>query len=216
MEGLLGRKVGMTRVFDDLGNAIPVTVLEAGPCTVIQVKTKKKEGYEAVQLGFMEKKPAKTTNPLRGHFQKAGVPPKTVLCEFRMKDVSDVDIGTEVKVDLFSPKEKADVTATTKGKGFTGVVKAYGFRGGSRASHGGSSYKRAPGSIGQSANPSRVFKGKRLPRRIGGKRKTVLNLEIVQVIPERNLLLVKGAVPGPNGGIVIVRKSKRFARSAAS
>ena len=215
MQGLLGRKVGMTRVFDDLGNAIPVTVLEAGPCSVVQVKTREKEGYGAVQLGFMDKKPEKTTKPLRGHFQKAGISPKGVLYEFRMTNVSGVSPGTEVKVDLFSPGEKTDVTATTKGKGFTGVVKAYGFRGASRGSHGGASYKRAPGSLGQSASPSRVFKGKRLPKRIGGTRKTVLNLEIVKVIPERNLLLVKGAVPGPNGGIVIVKKSKRGARSVA-
>lgn len=216
MEGLLGRKVGMTRVFDDLGNAIPVTVLEAGPCAVVQVKTKDREGYEAVQLGFMDKKSEKTTKPMSGHFKKAGVSPKAILYEFRMKDVSGITQGAEVKVDLFSPGERTDVTATTKGKGFTGVVKAYGFRGGSRGSHGGSSYKRAPGSVGQSASPSRVFKGKRLPKRIGGKQKTVLNLEIVRVIPERNLLLVKGAVPGPNGGIVIVKKSKRNARSVAS
>jgi large subunit ribosomal protein L3 len=209
MEGLIGRKIGMTRIFDDVGNTVPVTVLEAGPCTVIQVKTKKRDGYEAVQLGFSNTKVDKLTKPQNGHLKKAGVSPKAVLCELRLPDVSDVTPGTEVTVDLFSVGEKANVTARTKGKGFTGTVKAYGFRGGSTGSHGGSTYHRAPGSLGQSASPSRVFKGKRLPRRIGGSRKTVLNLEVVQVIPEKNLLLVKGAVPGPNGGIIIVKKSQR-------
>ena len=216
MEGLIGRKIGMTRVFDDLGNAVPVTVLEVGPCTVVQVKTKKREGYEAVQLGYEERKETRITKPMKGHYQKVGLSPKAVLHEFRTQDVSGFTPGTEIKVDLFTPGEKADVTATTKGKGFTGVVKAYGFRGGSTRSHGGSTYHRAPGSLGQSAFPSRVFKGKRLPRRIGGNQKTVLNLDIVQVISERNLLFVKGAVPGANGGIIFVRKSKRRTAAFAS
>ncbi|UCE18183.1 MAG: 50S ribosomal protein L3 [Gemmatimonadota bacterium] len=208
MVGLIGRKIGMTRIFNSVGNVLPVTVIEAGPCPVVQVKTQERDGYTAVQLGYVDKKVARTPKPLRGHFQKASLPPQTVLSEFRMKDVSTMSVGTKVSVDLFSPGERADVTAMTKGKGFTGVVKAYGFRGGSRGSHGGSSYKRAPGSIGQSANPSRVFKGKKLPRRIGGQRKTILNLEVVQVIPERNTIILKGAVPGPNGGIVLLKKSK--------
>ena len=205
--GIIGRKVGMTRIFDDVGNVLPVTVIEAGPCSVIQIKNQEKDGYTAVQLGYLDKKTTRTPKPLQGHFQKASVPPKAVLSEFRMKDVSDISVGMEVTAGIFSPGERADVTATTKGKGFTGVVKAYGFRGGSRASHGGSSYKRAPGSIGQSASPSRVFKGKKLPRRIGGDRRTILNLEVVQVVPERNTIIVKGAVPGPNGGIVLLKKS---------
>ena len=208
MEGIIGRKVGMTRVFDGIGNVIPVTVIEAGPCRVVQIKTEKKDGYTAVQLGYLAAKEKRTNRPLRGHFQKASVPPQTVLREFRMKDVSKISLGMEVKADIFSPGELADVTATTKGKGFTGVVKAYGFRGGSTGSHGGSSYKRAPGSLGQSAYPSRVFKGKRLPKRVGGNQKTVLKLEVVNVIPERNAILIKGAVPGPNGGIVMLKKRK--------
>ena len=216
MEGLIGRKIGMTRLFDDLGNAVPVTVLEAGPCTVVQVKTKAKDGYEAVQLGFLDERGSRLTKPQRGHFQKAGISPKAVLHELRMKDVSGITPGAEIKVDVFSPGERADVTAQTKGKGFTGTVKAYGFRGGSTGSHGGSTYHRAPGSLGQSSFPSRVFKGKRLPRRMGGSQKTVLNLEVVRVSPERNLLLIKGAVPGPNGGIVVVRKSKRRSMAFAT
>jgi large subunit ribosomal protein L3 len=215
MEGLLGRKVGMTRIYDDQGNAIPVTVLETGPCTVVQVKTVDREGYTSVQLGFLDRKESRTTSPLRGHFKKAGVSPKAVLHEFRLKDVSAITAGMEMKVDLFSPGERADVTSTTKGKGFAGAVKAHGFRGGSTKSHGGSTYHRAPGSLGQSSFPSRVYKGKRMARRLGGQQKTVLNLRIVKVIPERNLLMVRGAVPGPNGGIVIVKKSKRLAGSAA-
>ncbi|MFQ6094309.1 MAG: 50S ribosomal protein L3 [bacterium] len=209
MDGVIGRKIGMTRVFDDLGNAVPVTVIEAGPCAVVQVKTEERDGYTAVQLGFLDKKAERITKPLKGHFRKASVPPKAVLREFRVEDVSGIRPGMEVKVDIFSPGERADVTGTTKGKGFTGVVKAYGFRGGSTGSHGGSTYHRAPGSLGQSSFPSRVFKGKRLPGRIGSSQRTVLNLEVIRVIPERNTVLVKGAVPGPNGGIVLVRKSKR-------
>lgn len=215
MEGVIGRKIGMTRIFDDVGNVVPVTVIEAGPCAVVQVKTREKDGYDAVQMGFLDKKEARTSRPLKGHFQRASVSPKAVLREFRMKDVSDITPGKEVKVDIFSPGERADVTAMTKGKGFTGVVKAYGFRGGSTGSHGGSTYHRAPGSLGQSSYPSRVFKGKRLPKRIGGSQRTVLNLEVVRVIPERNTILVKGAVPGPKGGIVVVKKSTHRSMSFA-
>jgi len=209
IKGLIGRKIGMTRVFDDLGNAVPVTVIEAGPCAVVQVKTKERDGYTAVQLGFGDKKTARVARPLRGHFQKAAIAPKQIVREFRMSDVSHIAPGMEVKADIFSPGERADVTATTKGKGFTGVVKAYGFRGGSTRSHGGSTYHRAPGSLGQSSFPSRVFKGKRLPGRTGGRRKTVSNLTVIEVIPERNTILVKGAVPGPRGEFVVMRKSKR-------
>jgi large subunit ribosomal protein L3 len=208
MEGIIGRKVGMTRVFDDIGNVIPVTVIEAGPCSVVQIKTRKKDGYDAVQLGYLEKKAARTPKPLQGHFKKASLAPRAVLTEFRINDVSNVSVGMEVKADIFSPGERTHVSAKTKGKGFTGVVKAYGFRGGSTGSHGGSTYQRAPGSLGQSAFPSRVFKGKRLPKRLGGNWRTVLNLEVVRVVPERNTIIVKGAVPGPNGGIVLLRKSK--------
>jgi len=205
VEGLIGRKLGMTQIFDEEGNVVPVTVIQAGPCTVVQKKTEEKDGYTAVQLGFEEeKKLKKVTKPLEGHFQKSGLPPFKVLREFKIDESAEIKEGDQFSVDIFQPGEKVDVVGTSKGKGFAGVVKRWGFRGG-KASH-GSMFHRAPGSIGASAFPSRVFKGKKLPGHMGHRRVTVKNLTVVRADKERNLLLVKGAVPGANGGLLLIRK----------
>jgi len=205
VEGLIGRKLGMTQIFDEEGNVVPVTVIQAGPCTVVQKKTKEKDGYTAVQLGFEEeKKLKKVTKPLEGHFQKSGLPPFKVLREFKFDETAEIKEGDQFSVDIFQPGEKVDVVGTSKGKGFAGVVKRWGFRGG-KASH-GSMFHRAPGSIGASAFPSRVFKGKKLPGHMGHRRVTVKNLTVVRADKERNLLLVKGAVPGANGGLLLIRR----------
>lgn len=205
VKGLIGRKVGMTQIFDEEGNVVPVTVIQAGPCTVVQKKTKEKDGYIAVQLGFEEeKKLKKVTKPLEGHFQKSGLPPFKVLREFKFDESTEIKEGDQFSVDIFRPGEKVDVIGTSKGKGFAGVVKRWGFRGG-KASH-GSMFHRAPGSIGASAFPSRVFKGKKLPGHMGHRRVTVKNLTVVRADKERNLLLVKGAVPGAKGGLLLIRK----------
>lgn len=205
IEGLIGRKIGMTQTFDDEGNVIPVTVIKAGPCTVVQKKTADRDGYEAVQLGFVEetgvRKPGKATV---GHFQKAGVPPTRLLREFRFSAASGLKEGDQVLVDIFQPGEMVHVTGTSKGKGFQGVVTRHHFRGG-RATH-GSMFHRAPGSIGASSYPSRVMKGTRMGGRLGDDRVTVRNLVVVEADKENNLLLVRGAVPGPRGGYVLIRK----------
>lgn len=204
--GLIGRKIGMTRVFDEEGRDIPVTVIEAGPCYVTQIKTPEKEGYAAVQLGFREKKEKRVTKPLLGHFRKAGVPPTYLLREFRDFDGwESLKLGDKVTVDIFSPGDLVDITGRSKGRGFAGVVKRHGFRGGPRT-HGQSDRLRAPGSIGASSFPSRVFKGTRMAGRMGNRRVTVRNLEVVKVYPEKNLLLVKGAVPGARNGYLEIKK----------
>jgi large subunit ribosomal protein L3 len=208
MEGILARKVGMTQIFGDEGELVPVTVLEAGPCLVVQRKTAESDGYEAIQIGLVEKRPPrKVTQPMRGHFDKAGVAPMRRVEELRVEPESPFQPGDEIRASLFAKDDYVDVVATSKGKGFQGVVKRHGF-GGGKASH-GSMFHRAPGSIGNSAFPSRVYPGRRLPGRMGGKRVTVKNLKVVQVDEERHLILVAGAVPGANGGYVAVRRAKR-------
>ena len=206
--GILGKKIGMTQFFDEAGRVVPVTVLQAGPCVVVQRKSAAKDGYDAVQLGLVDFRREKLVNkPARGHFAKADVAPMRHLREFRLEDGAEgFQPGDRVLAEEFRPKQKVDVTGVSKGKGFQGVVKRHNFRGG-RATH-GSMFHRAPGSIGQSASPSRVFKGVRLPGRMGGKRVTVRGLEIVEVQPDENVIMVRGAVPGARGGLVAIRRAR--------
>ena len=208
MKGIIGKKLGMTTVFGEDGQSLPVTLIEAGPCKVIQVKTPDRDGYKALQLGFEPVKEKRVNKPLLGHFKRAGTGPFRVLREFRDWGEGELEVGAEVKVDIFSPGELVDVIGISKGKGFTGVVKRHGFRGGPKT-HGQSDRYRAPGSIGASSNPSRVFKGTRMAGRVGGGRVTVRNLELVKVDAQRNLLAIKGSLPGPPQGYLIVRKTKR-------
>lgn len=209
VNGIIGRKVGMTQIFEETGKAIPVTVIEAGPCPIVQLKTQERDGYQAVQLGFGKRKENKFNSPERGHFAKADVPPTQVLREFRVESLDGMTVGDTIDASLFSEGELVDVTGTSKGRGFTGVVKRWGFKGG-RKSHGGEQDLRRPGSIGASATPSRVFKGKRMPGRYGAKRHTIQNLQVIQADPERNLLVVKGAIPGPPNGLLLIRKAVKF------
>jgi large subunit ribosomal protein L3 len=208
VKGIIGKKLGMTTVFGEDGQSLPVTLIEAGPCKVMQVKTPDRDGYDALQLVFEPVKEKRVNKPLLGHFKRAGTGPFQVLREFRDWGKGELKVGAEVKVDIFSPGELVDVIGISKGKGFTGVVKRYGFRGGPKT-HGQSDRYRAPGSIGASSNPSRVFKGTRMAGRVGGGRVTVRNLELVKVDAQRNLLAIKGSLPGPPQGYLIVRKTKR-------
>ena len=215
--GLLGRKLGMTQIFDEEGRAVPVTVIQAGPCVVVQTRTEERDGYRAVQVGFGEIKPKRVNKPMAGHFRKAGVQPVRVLREFRLDDAGDEplpEVGQQLTVELFKAGEYVDVTGTSKGKGFLGPVARHGF-GRGPMSH-GSKYHRGPGSLAPSTFPGRVFKGRKMAGRAGGERVTVRGLQVVRVDPERNLLLIKGAVPGPRGGIVAIRKTNvpRKARQA--
>lgn len=208
VNGILGIKLGMTQVFAEDGTVVPCTVLQAGPCVVVQKRTREKDGYEAVQLGLVEfVKPQRINRPMSGHFKKADLPPMRFLREIRLS-ASDEDtrVGDRVLVDRFAVGEFVDVTGVSKGKGFQGGVKRWHYRGGD-ATH-GSMFHRAPGSIGASSFPSRVWKGQHFPGHMGHQRVTVRNLEIVKIDPEENLLLVRGAVPGPNGGYLVIRKSK--------
>ncbi|MBI5167394.1 MAG: 50S ribosomal protein L3 [candidate division NC10 bacterium] len=202
--GLLGKKIGMTQVFGEGGKAIPVTVVEAGPCPVVQRKTKENDGYEAIQIGFLTAKPKKISKPLKGHFEKAGVPYSRHLREIRLDQPADFQVGQVLTVSLFAVGDHVQVTGTSIGKGFQGGVKRWGYKGGPE-SH-GSMFHRAPGSIGASSFPSRVFKGHHMPGRMGGAQVTTKGLEVVKVDPARNLLLIKGAVPGPPGGLLTVKK----------
>ena len=201
--GIIGKKLGMTQVFDAEGKVIPVTVIEAGPCTVIQRKTANSDGYDAVQIGFAQKKAHRVGKPLLGHFRKAGKGAFGALKEVRVGSESALDVGQEIKVDIFREGDFVDVTGQTKGRGFTGVVKRWNFKGG-RATH-GSMFHRAPGSIGASAWPSRVIKNMKMGGQYGDERVTVLNLKVVGVQPDRNILLVRGAVPGARNSLVFVR-----------
>ncbi|MDR1757247.1 MAG: 50S ribosomal protein L3 [Culturomica sp.] len=205
MPGLIGKKVGMTSVFSAEGKSIPCTVIECGPCVVTQVKTMETDGYEALQLGFDEKKEKHTTKPLSGHFKKAGTTPKRKLVEFSGFE-TEHKLGDLIDVTLFEGTGFVDVVGTSKGKGFQGVVKRHGFSGVGEATHGQDDRQRAPGSIGACSTPSRVFKGMRMAGRTGGDRVTVSNLQVLKVIPENNLLLVKGSVPGTKGSYVIIEK----------
>lgn len=203
--GLIGRKLGMTRVFAEDGRWIPVTVLMAGPCAVVQRKTSETDGYEAVQLGFGERRDRRCTKPELGHFKKAGVTPQQIVREFRVDAANELKAGDHVLADIFQPGERIDVTGTSKGKGFQGVQKRHSFKGGP-GTH-GSNFHRAPGSVGQSADPSKIIKGKRMPGHMGAERITTQNIEVVSVDVEKNLMLVRGAVPGGNGGYVLLRKT---------
>jgi large subunit ribosomal protein L3 len=207
VEGLIGKKVGMTQLFQDNGVVTPVTVIEAGPCVVVQRKTVERDGYEAVQLGLVDARAAKRANkPMRGHHEKSGVPPTRLLREFRLLAESELKPGDPVSVGIFQEAGKVDVIGTSKGKGFQGVMKRHGFHGG-RATH-GSMHHRAPGSIGQSATPSKVLRGMKAPGHMGSRRVTVKNLAIIRVDAEKNLLLVRGAVPGGRGTTLLIRRSK--------
>jgi large subunit ribosomal protein L3 len=204
-EALIGRKVGMTQIFADDGNQIPVTVVKAGPCTIVGIRKKETHGYDALQLGFEPVK-KNVSKPRAGHFKKANVEPTRILREVRLDKVEKpYEVGQALTVELFAPGEIVDVVGVTKGRGFQGGVKRHHWRGG-EASH-GSMFHRAPGSIGASSDPSRVWPGHKLPGRMGGVQRTTLNVSVVRVMPEQNLILIRGAVPGANGSLVLVRKS---------
>ena len=205
MPGLLGKKIGMISVFSAEGKNIPCTVIEAGPCAVTQVKTIEKDGYEAVQVGFQDQKESRVSQPLLGHFQKAGVAPKKHLAEFKNFDAA-LNVGDVVTVDLFADAAYVTVIGTSKGRGFQGVVKCHGFGGVGQATHGQHNRARKPGSIGACSYPAKVFKGLRMGGQMGNARVTTHNLQVLKVIPEHNLLVIKGSVPGYNGSIVIVEK----------
>jgi large subunit ribosomal protein L3 len=205
--GILGAKLGMTQVWDN-NRVVPVTVVQAGPCVVTQVRTPDKDGYHAVQLAYGAIDPRKVNKPEAGHFARAGVAPRRHLVELRTVDASEYTLGQEVTVEVFRPGQYVDVTGRTKGKGFAGVMKRHGFHG-LGASHGVERKHRSPGAIGGCATPSRVFKGMRMPGRMGGGRYTAQNLTVQAVDPEQNLLLIKGAVPGPKGGLVLVRSAAK-------
>lgn len=204
-KAMIGRKIGMTQIFDEKARVIPVTVIEAGPCVVSQVKSNETDGYNAVQLGFGDVKESKVNKPVKGHFAKAKLPLKKYLREFRMDSVEDVKVGDEFKADLFQAGDKIDIQGTSKGKGFQGVIKRHGQ---SRGPMGhGSMYHRRPGSMGSTSTPGRVFKGKKLPGHMGAKTITIQNLEVVSVDLDKNVILVKGSVPGANGSILKIKTS---------
>ena len=203
-KAILGKKVGMTQIFDEKGKVIPVTVIEAGPCTVVQIKSIENDGYQAVQLGFGEVKEKKLIKPKKGHFAKAKLTPKKVLREFRLDEIN-YNVGDELKADIFTEGEKLDITGITKGKGFQGVIKRHGQ---SRGPMGhGSMYHRRPGSMGSTSTPGRVFKGKKLPGHMGVEKVTIQNLEVIRVDLDKNVILVKGSVPGNKGSILKIRNS---------
>ncbi len=206
--GLLGRKVGMTQIYQENGAVVPITVLECGPCTVLQVRTPDKDGYHAWQLGFADKKRKKATQAERGHAKKVGGEPKRFVREVRQNGPTEVNAGQILTVELFSPINHVDVTGTSKGRGYAGVIKRHGFHG-LRATHGVKRMHRHPGSSGPSADPARTQKGIRKPGQFGNAQVTVRNLEVVRIDLENNLLLIKGAVPGPNGGFITVRQTNR-------
>jgi len=207
LKGLIGKKVGMTQIFDEAGAAIPVTLIEAGPCYVTQVRQQERDGYSAVQLGFDEVKPKRLSGGQLGHLKRNNLPPLRFLCEFRSKE-PEVAEGDKVTVDVFQVGEQVDVIGTSKGRGFAGAVKRYGFRGGPKT-HGQSDRQRAPGSRGSGTTPGRVYKGARGPGHMGNKRITAPNLAVVLVDPERNLLGVRGSVPGARGGVVFIKEARK-------
>ena len=205
-KAIVGKKIGMTQIFDATGKVIPVTVIEAGPCPVVQKKTVEIDGYEAVQVGFGEKKEKLSNKPEMGHFKKAGVSVRKVLKELRLADISALNVGDEIKCDVFAEGDRVDVTGTSKGKGYAGVIKRWGTHR-LKETHGTGPVHRHPGSMGACSTPSRVMKGKKLPGHLGAERVTVQNLDVVRIDTERNLILVKGAVPGPRGGIVTIKNT---------
>ena len=207
MSGLIGKKIGMTSIYDASGKIVPCTVIEAGPCVVTQVKTVEKDGYSAIQLGYDEKKEKNTTKPLKGHFAKAGTTPKKILHEFtRFEEGHKKNFGEVLDVTVFEEGEFVDVSGTSKGKGFQGVVKRHGFGGVGDATHGQHNRLRAPGSMGASSYPSRVFKGMRMAGQMGNVKVKVINLQILKIVKEKNLLLVKGSVPGANGSYLSIER----------
>lgn len=205
-KGIIGKKIGMTQVFDEKGKVIPVTVVEAGPCVVSQKKTVENDGYAAIQIGYGDLKAHKVNKPMKGHFAKGDVAPKRTLREFRMDNTDAFNVGDLIKADTFAAGDKVDVTGTSKGKGYAGVVKRWSF-GRLKESHGSGPVARHGGSIGMCSDPSRVFKGRKMAGHMGAEKVTVQNLTVVKVDAENNLIAVKGAIPGPNGGIVIIRDS---------
>jgi len=204
-KGILGRKLGMTQIFDENGKIIPVTVIEAGPCVVVQKKTVEKDGYDAIQVGFDDIREKLANKPKKGHFAKAGASLKRFVKEFRLEDTSSYEVGQEIKADVFAAGEKIDVSGVSKGKGFQGTIKRWNAHRGPM-SH-GSKFHRAVGSMGASSSPSRTFKNKKLPGHMGNVNTTVLNLQVAKVMPEKNIILIKGGVPGPNKGFVVIRNS---------
>lgn len=202
-KGLIGKKIGMTQLFDESGKVIPVTVVEAGPCVVVQKKTAENDGYEAVQVGFGDVKVSRVNKPLAGHFKKADVAPKKVLREFRLADTSALNVGDILKADVFAVGDRVDVVGTSKGKGTAGAIKRWNFSR-LKESHGTGPVARHAGSLGACSDPSRVYKGKKLAGHLGAERVTVQNLDVVKVDTENNLIAVKGAIPGPKGGIVVL------------
>jgi large subunit ribosomal protein L3 len=205
---IIGKKLGVTRLFSQEGNIVPVTVIEAGPCPIIQKKTKEKDGYHALQVGFLPKKPNRVNRPLMGHFRKSGKGTYYILRELRVDEIDPYELGQEIAVDIFQAGDLVDVTGTSKGRGFSGVMKRHGFRG-APGSHGTHEYSRHGGSIGAAADPGRTFKGKKMPGHFGNRRVTVQNLEVVEVRPQQNLIFLKGAVPGWRNGIVTIRQAKK-------
>jgi large subunit ribosomal protein L3 len=210
-KGVLGEKLGMTQVFDDEGRIVPVTVVQAGPCVVTRVRTPDADGYSAVQLGYGQIDPRKVNKPLTGHFDKAGVTPRRHVVELRTEDAAEYELGQEITVEVFEAGQRIDVTGRSKGKGTAGVMKRHGFKGLS-ASHGTQRKHRSPGSIGGCATPGRVFKGLRMAGRYGNTRTTVQNLTVHAIDADKGLLLIKGAVPGPNGGLILVRSAAKGAK----
>ena len=210
VKAIIGKKVGMTQIFDDNGRVVPVTVIEAGPCVVVQKKTDEKDGYESVQLGFQEVKERKLTLPELGHIKKAGVTARKHLKEFRFDDASSFSVGDELKADVFAEGDKVDITGTSKGKGFAGVIKRHG-AGRTPTSHGGGPVHRHAGSMGSGTDPSRIFKGKIGAGQMGAEQVTVQNLDVVKVDPELNMIAVRGAIPGPKGGIVYLKNTVKNA-----
>lgn len=202
-KGIVGKKLGMTQLFGQNGNVVPVTVIEAGPCAVVQKKTAENDGYEALQVGFGDLKASKVTKPLKGHFAKGDVAPKKVLRELRLEDTSALNVGDIIKADIFAEGEAVDVTGTSKGKGYAGTIKRWNF-GRLKESHGTGPVHRHGGSLGACSSPSRVFKGKKMAGHLGHERVTIQNLNVVKVDAEKNIIAVKGAVPGPKGSIVVL------------
>ena len=205
-KGIIGKKMGMTQIFDENGRVIPVTVVEAGPCAVVQKKTVESDGYTAVQLGFGDLSAKKVTKPAKGHFDKADVAPKRTLREFRLDDISGMNVGDILKADVFAAGDRVDVVGTSKGKGYAGVIKRWNHHR-LRESHGTGPVARHAGSMGSCSTPSRVFKGKRLPGHLGAERVTIQNLKVVKVDAENNLIAIKGAIPGPKGSVVCISDS---------
>ncbi len=205
MAGIIGKKLGMTRLFDDNGRAVPATLVEAGPCYITQIKTQEKDGYRAIQMAFEDKKPKNTSRPVAGHFEKAGVGPKRYLREFKSFDTADeLNLGDEIKVDSFSDGEKVTITGISRGKGFQGVMKRHGFGGGPKT-HGQSDRPRAPGSIGQSSSPSKVFKGMKMGGRTGNDQVTLKKRRILKIVPEQNLIVIEGTIPGSKSSLILIK-----------